>query len=194
LAPEIRNNIYRLLLRNSLPFFIEPALQKVGTFKLYEVIDKTFHNIIATLQALSYVSHELRQEARIYFYSVNSFAVLCYGYEYLPVLVRWLESLGSECRAMLKRVKLYGSMWYQPSLPLTQRLHDLLRERSNVQHLTLQHGIRHFCESDLSGLNAYFNYTGSEPHDSPLPEVDVSLWTQTIADMSKLQSFELQLI
>ncbi|KAJ4368363.1 hypothetical protein N0V83_006720 [Neocucurbitaria cava] len=194
LPPEIRNTIYSILLSSPSPFFVVRAVQTAGKFKLREWTDKPQHDILATLQALGYVSHDSRQETRTYFYSRNDVLVLCYGYEYLTIFVRWLEKIGTECRAVLRKVMLSGCMWYQPSQPLTQRLHSLLCECSNTRHLNIQLNIRHFCESNLPELSAYLNYMGPEPHDGPLPRIDVSPWTQVIVASKHLETFELGLV
>lgn len=120
--------------------------------------------------------------------------MLCYGFEYLPIFVHWLEKIGPACRAVLRKVMLSGYMWYQPSQPLTQRLHSLLRECSNTRHLNIQPNIRHFCESNLPELSAYLNYMGPEPHDGPLPYIEVSPWTQVIVAARHLETFELGLV
>ena len=53
--------------------------------------------------------------------------------------------------------------------------------------------IRHVCEASLPELNAYLNYMGPEPHDGPMPVVDVSEWAVTIAGMPKLMRFNMKL-
>jgi hypothetical protein len=49
--------------------------------------------------------------------------------------------------------------------------------------------LRHICEEKLPELSAYMNFMGPEPHDGPMPEVDVAEWAQTAASMPKLTKF-----
>ncbi|KAF1937186.1 hypothetical protein EJ02DRAFT_458941 [Clathrospora elynae] len=195
LAPEIRNAIYSFLLHSPNDrFFVVPTVNAYGKFKLRERSDDQQHEAIDTLNSLGAVSHEIRREARTYFYVVNRFPVLCYGYEYLSIWVRWLDAMRPECRTVLKNVMLHGYMWYQPSVESTQRLHELLRDCTNARHLSIHMSIRHMSEARLSELNAYLNYIGPEPHDGAMLEVDVSAWARTIANMEKLKVFELELV
>lgn len=194
LPPEIRNGIFSLVLACPRAMFIIPAAQFQGAFHLRERSDEAQQEATHTLQALGTVSHGMRQEARTLFYATKSFIILSYGYEYLPVFVRWLEAIGPDCCAALRSLCLPGYMWYRPSLSLTMQLHDLLRSCSRFQRLTVQNNIRHLCESCLPDLMSYLNYTGPEPHDGPLPLVDVSAWAKTIVSLTNLKWFRLDLI
>jgi hypothetical protein len=193
-APEFRNDLYSLLLLSDNAFIIEPSAETAGAFELRKGSHGSHHESIKALQSLQLVSTGVRREARTFFYWVNRFILRGYEYEYLPVFVRWLEAVGSECRAVLKKVQLHGCMWYQPSSQLTQRYHELLRGCEGAQKLRLTMNLRHFCEASLPELNAYLNYMGPEPHDGPMPEVDVAEWGRTIVGLTRLEMFELELV
>jgi hypothetical protein len=194
LPPEIRNDIYLLVLASPKTTFIVPARQQRGTFSLRERSDSPSYAAVKALQTLGTISRIVRQEVRTLFYATKHFIILGYNYEYLPVFVRWLEAIGAECRAALRNICLAGYMWYRPSISLTTQLHDQLRSCFSLQRLTVQIDIRHLCESCLPGLMAYFNYMGPEPHDGPLPLVDVAAWAKTIVSMPKLDWFRLDLV
>jgi hypothetical protein len=194
LPPEIRNNIYSLVLTSPRAMFIVPAKQWRGAFHLREQSDTPSYEAVEALQTLGAVSRNVRQEVRTLFYATKHFIVLGYNYEYLPVFVRWLEVIGAECRAALRNLCLAGYMWYQPSISLTTQLHDQLRSCLNLHRLTVQINIRHLCESCLPNLMAYLNYMDPEPYDGPLPLIDVAAWAKTIVSMPKLNWFRLDLV
>jgi hypothetical protein len=194
LAPEVRNTIYSLLLHSDDALITTPSVETAGRFKLRERSSESQLAIVKALQNLSVVSTGVRREARTYFYAANRFTICDNRYENLPVFLRWLEGIGPECRAVLRSVNLHGYMWYQPSLQLTKRFHELLRECTNARVVDLTISLRHYCEASLPELNAYMNYMGPEPHDGPMPEVDVADWAQTIVRMPKLTKFDLYLV
>jgi hypothetical protein len=184
-APEFRNDLYSLLLLSDDAFIIRPSAETAGAFELRKGSHGSQHESIKALQSLQFVCTGVRREARTYFYWANRFMLRDYEYEYLPVFVRWLEAMGSECRAVLKKVQLRGYKWYQPSMQLTQRYHELLRECTGAQELNLTVSLGHFCEASLPELNAYLS------HDGPMPEVNVAEWARTIVGMRELTNFEL---
>jgi hypothetical protein len=193
-APEFRNDLYSLLLLSDDAFIIRTSAETAGAFELRKGSHGSQHESIKALQSLQLVSTGVRCEARTYFYHSNRFMLRSYEYEYLPVFVRWLEAMGSECRAVLKKVQLHGYMWYEPSSQLTQRYHGLLCECTGAREVNLTVNLGHFCEASLPELNAYLNYMGPEPHDGPMSEVGVAEWARTIAGLTKLENFELELV
>ncbi|KAH7088801.1 hypothetical protein FB567DRAFT_318359 [Paraphoma chrysanthemicola] len=194
LPPEVRNTIYALLLAPAGPCFVIAATGAAKRFELRERNDGARYEVIRVLQALASTSRQMRQESRTLFYASNHFLVLTYGFEYLPIFVRWLEAIGPDCRAVVRAVSLSGFMWYQPNDSLTSQLHRLLRECRRLRGLTIQLNIRHLCESCLADFDAYFEFEGPQPHDGPLPRVDVTSWVDTIVRMPDVSRFRLDLI
>lgn len=193
LPPEIRNEIYTLVLEGPDTYFIIPAQQSARKFRLYDRTPLPQHQALRNLLAFRVLGRGAWQEARTLFYAMNKFILLVHNFEYLPVFVRWLDAIGSECRAVLRSVCMVGSMWYRPSKTLTRKLHNLLSSCTNIRQTTLHVNIRHVFEGNLEELEAYFSYTSPRPHDGPLPQVDVSSWVSTILTMSNLRRFRLVL-
>lgn len=194
LAPETRNAIYGMVFESPLPFFIVAADGPSPRFRLRERSDTLQYEAIAALQALGLGSRSMRHEARTFFYASKHFLVLPYGYEYLLVFVHWLDSIGPDCRAVLQTLCLAGYMWYVPSLALTQRLHDMLRTCVSLRTLVVQLSIWHLCEAQREELEGYLSFEGPEPHDGPMPVVDMTPWAQTIVAMPEIQTMRLDII
>lgn len=110
LAPECRNIVYGMVFESPSHFFIVAADGLSRRFRLRQRSDKLQYEAVAALQALCQVSQMIRHEARTLFYASKHFLVLPYGYEYLPVFVHWLESIGPECRAVVRTLCLAGYM------------------------------------------------------------------------------------
>jgi hypothetical protein len=146
-------------------------------FRLREESGESQLEIVKALQNLGIVSTGVRRRSRTHF------SVRDNRCEYLPVFVRWLVAVGSERRAVLRSVNRHDYMWYQPSSQLTRRIHELLCDCANVRVVGLTMSLRHYCEASPPELNAYLNYMGPEPHDGPMPEVNVADWAQTITRM-----------
>ncbi|KAF1838119.1 hypothetical protein BDW02DRAFT_627451 [Decorospora gaudefroyi] len=168
LAPEIRNEIYYCLLSSSTSLHPVPSAETENRFKLCNRTTRAQHEMLATLQNLGFVNRQLRNEARTYFYAMNRLPILCDEYEYLPVFVQWLE------------------------VQHTRRLHELLRECRSARDV-IGLNLRHLCEQCLPELESYLNYSGPEPHDQVMPEVDVKEWARTIVGMEKVKVFEMNL-
>jgi hypothetical protein len=190
-APEIRNAIYEMVFDAPLPFFIVAATGTCGQFQLHERSDQSQYNAILTLQALGSITRALRREARTFFYASKHFLVLPYGYEYLPVFVRWLEAIGPECRAVLRTVCFAGYLWYKPHASITERFHDLLRGCTSIRTLTLQVNIWHLCASCITDLDAYLSHDSA---DAPMPQVDVSEWAETVLRIVTIEKFRLSIV
>jgi hypothetical protein len=195
LAPETRNAIYELVYRSPSAFFAEAADGTLPRFRLSERSDQAQHNAVRALQALQLVNRQIRREARTFFYASKRMLVLSYGYEYLPIFVHWLCCIGPECRAVLRTICLAGYMWYQPSVALDLRFHDLLRSCINLRKLTVQMNIWHMLDSCTPGLDAYLNNTGAgEPHGDQKLQFDVSIWAETIAHLYNADTVYLDFI
>ena len=192
LAPEIRNAIYSLALASPKTFFMLPTRYQARTFSLRERSDSSSYEAIETLQALGLVSRRIRQEVRTLFYASKQLFVLGYGYEYLPVFVRWLRVIGPNCLAVLRNLCMAGYMWYQPALQLTAQLHRLLRTCKNMRRFTIQLSMRHLCESCLTELDTYMNIMPLP--DGPMPRVNVREWVKTISAMKSLRGFTLDFV
>ena len=128
------------------------------------------------------------------FYSVNRFVVVAYGYEYLPVFVRWFEAIGEECRRVLRAVMFMGYMWYIPSPELTGRLQSFLGECTNARFVHLQLSLRHFCEAQLDEVTAYMDSVGPQPPNGPLPNIDIAPWATTIASLPEVRIVRIELV
>jgi hypothetical protein len=194
LAPETRNAIYELAFESPLAFFIIAADTALPSFRLRERSEQSQHDAVHALQALGLVNRQIRGEARTFFYASKNFLVLPYGYEYLPVFVHWLHRIGPKCRALLRSICLAGYMWYQPSTPLNRQFHALLQSCVNLRRLTLQLNIWHLCDPCTAQLDAYLSIDGPGPHDGPMPEIDVSLWAETIAGLQSTHTVRLDII
>jgi hypothetical protein len=194
LPPEIRNTIYTLLLAPPGPIFIVPSPGRNRRFQLREWTDTSQYEALDALRALTLTSRQARWEARTLFYASKHCLVLAYGFEYLPVFVRWLEAIGAECRTVLRNISLTGYMWYQPAARLTSRLHALIRDCGLLRVLTVQLHIRHLGETCAADLDAYFEYTGPQQHDGPLPQIEISAWAGTIVRLPDLDCFRLYLV
>jgi hypothetical protein len=194
LAPETRNAIYELAYESPLAFFIVVANDVLPSFRLRERSEQAQHDAVNALQAPELVNRQIRGEARTFFYASKNFLVLPYGYEYLPVFVHWLRRIGSECRTVLRSICLAGYMWYQPSTPLNRQFYGLLRSCVNLRRLTLQLNIWHLCDSCTAQLDVYLSINGPGPHDGPMPEIDVSLWAETIARLHSTHTVRLDII
>jgi hypothetical protein len=192
LAPEIRNEIYSLALASPKTFFMQPTQYQARLFSLRERSDSSSYEAIETMQVLGLVSGRIRQEVRTLFYASKHFFVLGYGYEYLPVFVRWLQVIGPDCLAVLRNLCMAGYMWYQPALHLTARLHHLLRMCENMGRFTIQLNIRHLCESCSTELDTYINTIPIQ--DGPMPRVNVGEWVKTILAMKRLTEFNLDFV
>lgn len=194
LAPECRNIIYDMLFEFPLPYFIVAVGGLSPKFRLRERSDASQYDAVTALRALELVSREIRHEARTFFYATKHFLVLPYGYEYLPVFVRWLESIGPECRAVLRTLCLPGYMWYMPTAVRSQYFQDMLQTCISLQTLVVQLNIWHLCELHGQELDEYLSFEGPAPHDGPMPEIDVAAWARTVASMPKLQTMRLDII
>jgi hypothetical protein len=194
LAPETRNAIYGMVFDSPLPFFIVAEDGISPGCRLRERSDQSQHNVLHTLQALSMVSKEIRREARTLFYAEKHFLILPYGYEYLSVFLYWLTAIGPDCRAVLRNVCFAGYMWYQGSAALTQQFHGLLRSCSSLRVLTVQLNVWHLCAACIPDLDRFLNFEGPEPHDGPMPEVDIAAWADTITQLSRLRTFSLDIV
>jgi hypothetical protein len=194
LPPEVRNIIYSLLLCSAHSVFVVPAMHTTFAFKLLERSATSQYDILNTLQTLSFVSRQIHREARTLFYSVNRFVVVAYGYEYLPVFVRWFEAIGEECRRVLRAVMFMGYMWYVPSPELTGRLQSFLGECTNARFVHLQLSLRHFCEAQLDEVTAYMNCVGPQSHNGPLPDIDIAPWATTIASLPEVRNVRIELV
>jgi hypothetical protein len=188
LAPELRNTIYNMLFESPRCLFVEAAGDIYAKFRLRDSSEVSQYETLHALRVLGSVNREIRFEARTLFYASKHFFILPYGYEYLPIFVRWLEVIGPECRAVLRKVCFAGYLWYQPSITLTQRFQGLLQRCLCLRSLSVQLNVRHLFESSLPDLDAYFNFEG------PLPEFDITAWTETIAHFRKIKTFRLDLI
>jgi hypothetical protein len=194
LPPEIRNAVYDLVFGSLSPFFIVVAEGNRRAFRLRDRSDKPQNEVVRALQALGLSRRDIRHEARTLFYATRQFILLPYGYEYLPTFVRWLEAIGSDCRAVMRTVCFAGYMWYRQDHFLTLQLHDLLRMCASLQTLVLQIDIWHLCATCTRELCTYLNFEGPEPHDGPIPMIDLTAWGNTLVHLPKLESFRLDII
>jgi hypothetical protein len=194
LAPETRNTIYEFIFDTPQAYFVVATDGAAPSFRLRDRSDQSQYDAVHVLQALGLVDHEIRREARTFFYASKHFIVLPCGYDYLSVFVHWLYRVGAECRAVLRKVCFAGYMWYQPSLAYTRRFHGLLRSCTNLRRLTVQMNIWHLCESCTSNLDAYLSMEGPGPYDGPMPQVDISVWAETIARLHNTHTVRLDII
>lgn len=191
---ELTDMIYAFLLTAFRRFSVRPAIIDDPEFGLRREEKPEQHAAVQALGSLSAVSPEMRREVRKFFYHNNEFLVITDGCEYLQVFARWLDALGYECRKDLTSVSLVGFMWYHGSPQQTHHLHALLRSCTSARKTCLQLNIRHFCEAKLKELDAYLNSLGPEPHDGPLPDIDISPWVGMIRSLPEAASFELGLV
>lgn len=189
LAPETRNAIYALSFDSPSPFFVVAAHGPRPRFKLRERSEESQYDAVSALQAFGAVSRAIRQEVRTFFYATRQFIVLPYGYEYLPIFVRWLDSIGPQCRGVLQNVYFAGYMYYHQSGPLTKQFHDLLRSCKGLRKLGVHINIWHLCEACSPSLSDIPN-----PRKSPLPEIDMMGWAETVVRLPELQAFKLELV
>lgn len=208
LPPEIRNRVYALLFDDTTDMVVAPAVGSKRQFKLARLHDQRKYDALVAqrayyvpdrLPAAVPLSHgitvdQLQLEARTYFFARQRFRVLSYGYEYLPIYVRWLDVMGVECRSVLRSLVLAGSMWYRPSEILTQQLHTLLRDCECLTSLEVQLNVRHLYERSFSGLEEFFDYIEEPSSDETTPRPDMKCWMQTITKLPALQKFVLRLV
>lgn len=194
LPSEIRNAIYGLVLASPSPFFIVAAEGIRPGFRLRERSDRSQYEVLYTLQALSTVSRDIRHEVRTFFYASKKMIILPCGYEYLPIFVHWLNAIGRDCRAVLRTVCFAGYMWYRQSTFLTDQFHELLRTCVSLCTLVVQINIWHLSEICVRDLYAYLNFEGPEPHDGPIPDVDMSGWADTVVHLIELEEFRLDFV
>jgi len=187
LAPEMRNAIYAMVFGIPVKLLVVAVEGPSRRFQLRERSDQAEHDTLSTLQALGKTSREMRREVHTYFYNAVHFVILPYDYEYLPMFVRWLEAIPTECLAVLHSVYFAGNMWCQPDISLTARFHESLRS-SNLRDLRLQINIRHLCESCLPELDAYFT------NDGPVPRISLEAWATTLKELPELKCFRLDLV
>ncbi|KAH8724869.1 hypothetical protein GQ44DRAFT_827004 [Phaeosphaeriaceae sp. PMI808] len=183
LPAEIHNIIYAIAFQSSTSFFLAAAEKTAGQFRLHEKSEKAQHDAVKVLRTLSKVSREVRIEARTLFYASKHFVILGEEYEYLPILVRWLDVIGPECRGVLRKMCFTGHMWYDPCVNLTAQFHDLLRSCVSLRTLTVEFSLPHVYESRLPSLGLYIASLG-----------DVSPWARSISKMPGLESFRLDLL
>jgi hypothetical protein len=188
LAPELRNVIYDILFESPQCFFVRAVEGTYPKLCLRESSGQPQYDALQLLQTLGLVSQGIRFEARTRFYASKHFFVLPYGFEYLPIFVHWLEAIGPECQAVLRKACFAGYIWHQPSMVLTKRFQSLLQNCANLRLLTVQISVRHLCESCLPDLDAYFDF------DGPLPDIDITAWAETIAHLPELKDVRLDLI
>jgi hypothetical protein len=193
LAPEIRNAIYGLIFASPSPLFVAVEGNRPG-FRLRERSGQSQDDVVRAMQAVSLVRRDIRRGARTFFYATKQLIVLPYGYEYLPSFVHWLDAIGPDCRAVLRTVCFAGYMWYRQSTPLTLQFHDLLRTCVRLRTLVIQINIWHFCEMCTCDLYAYLNFEGPEPHDGPVPAVDLRAWADTLVCLTELDTFRLDIV
>ncbi|KAF2828984.1 hypothetical protein CC86DRAFT_436609 [Ophiobolus disseminans] len=139
-------------------------------------------------------SRDLRMEARSYFYAPRKSFVSAEGYEYLAVIVGWLDGMGWECREFLRKVCFSGLMWYRPTHVLTAQLHDPLRECTGLLILSLQLNIRHLYEAYSLDLDTYLRCTKRQLRDCPLPPVNVGDWAKTVVELPALACFNMDIV
>ena len=58
----------------------------------------------------------------------------------------------------------------------------------------MQLNICHLYEGYREILDAYLSFEGPEPHDGPMPVIDVAPWAETIAAMPDIQTMRLDII
>ena len=194
LPPETRNAIYALIFDSPSPFFVAAARGPRRRFKLRERSEESQHDAVSALQTLDPVSRAIRQEVRTFFYATKKFIILPYGYEYLPIFVQWLDSLGLKCRGVLRDVYLAGFMWYKGSVPLTRQFHDLLRSCTSLRKLGVQINAWHLREVEAQSLNAHLDIDAQDPQNALMPVINVSAWAETIVRLPELQKFMLDLV
>jgi hypothetical protein len=207
LPPEIRNMIYALIFENPSDLNVIAAEKSDGQFKLARPYYKPQYDALMALRAHCIVRQEvfrskitrdvmadqLRLEARTYFYASQRFRVLSYGFEYLPLYVRWLEAIGPECRVVLPSVALAGCMWYKPAEILTMRSHTLLQNCESLRSLTIELNIRHLYEKSPNEIKAFLESAEEASSDEMVPHADIGTWVGTITKIPALKKFILQL-
>ncbi|KAH4106177.1 hypothetical protein HBI37_147520 [Parastagonospora nodorum] len=175
LPPETRNAIYTLIFDSPSPFFVKATQGPRRRFKLRERSEKSQYDAVGALQALELFSRTIRQE-------------------YLTIFLQWLDSIGPQCRGVLRDVYLAGFMWYKGSFPLTEQFHNFLRSCTGMR----KHGIQihgwHLREARGRSLNAHLEIHGRGPKNGQMSGFDVSAWAETIVRLPALQTFRLDLI
>lgn len=207
LPPEIRNIIYALIFENPSDLNKIAAEGSDGQFKLARPYCQPQYDALVALRAHCIVrqkgfrpkttrdgmADQLRLEARTYFYASQRFRVLSYGFEYLPLYVRWLEAIGPECRVVLRSVALAGCMWYKPAEILTMQLHTLLQNCESLISLTIELNIRHLYEKSPNEIKAFLESAEETSSNEMVPHADVGTWVGTIKKIPALKKFILQL-
>lgn len=206
LAPEIRNAIYELVFEIPQKTFLVAAAGGIPRlFQLRERSDEVEYDAVKMVQRLGGMGGQIREEVRTFFYASNFFQVCAYGFEYLPVFIRWLEAVGSDCRAVLHKISLVGFMWYELSEALTAQFYDLLSDCTGLRQLTIQLNIQHLYEKCISNLYKYLEHGSTEdsPEDSRNDssgetsarlQIDIDAWAELIAKMPGLKDFRLDFV
>lgn len=177
LPGELRNLTYASILKWSHPISptFDSTTRRFQTPGLKRIDGRTPLEVLSLLSSLD---HNIRTEARSYFFANNIFQVetsqsLITDADYVAVYIAFLENIGAVGRRSLRWLRLTvsgDSKHHTPTIDKALKFWDLVSDCTNLLTLDVYAEIDYFYMDQRAGLKMYMS-TDGYPISNPWPQV-----------------------
>jgi hypothetical protein len=190
LPGELRNLIYASTLKQKAQIAMnyDAATQRFHTSRVERLDNRS---PLGALALFSDLDHNIRTEARSYFFAKNDFQIetkqtLTMDPDYVEVYIAFLENIGEVGRRNLRWLRLTvsgDSKQQKPSPYKASKLWELIADCFNLVTLDIYAEIDYFYMDQQQALKSYLSFSG-RPISHPWPAVLES--TQSLTNLKSL--------